>query len=491
MSAKVLWAVIGGFLTGVFVASIHPLGFTPALLAALLGVAAGFFVLVDRSKRDVLIVIAVACLSFGIGVVRMEFSHRAGDPLLSAHIGEHMVIEGVVAAEPDRRENNTRLTVDIASSSARVLVIAPLHTDARYGDVVRASGELELPEAFDTTEGRQFDYPKYLAKDGILYTLSFAQVERTGEHHGNPIISAAIAVKQLFLHGLGQALPEPEAGLAGGITVGDKRSIGDELTQDFIDSSLIHMVVLSGYNISVVINTMTAVIGRFGYVAQLSGAGIVVIFFALISGGAATAVRAGAMALIAIFARITHRVALAERILGVVCTGMVLWNPWTLVYDPSFQLSVLATLGLVLFTPIFAAWLPCVTVRWQIREIVSSTLATQLMVLPLLLYQSGNLSLVALPANLLALVTVPYAMGASFLAAFGGLIAGPLAPLVGVPAYVLLWYEIAIAQVFSALPFAAVTIPAFGAWWLVLAYGALFAWYRYYKKKMAETSSAS
>lgn len=499
MSAKVLWAVIGGFLSGVFLASVHPLGYSFALFAVALGMIAGLFIFIDRRKRGTLVVIAVALVSLSIGIARMHVAARVGDPNLSAKIGEKVVLEGVVSAEPDVRENNTRLTVDVSdmiyhiattSVSARVLVIAPLHTEARYGDIVRAEGTLALPEAFDTTEGRRFNYPAYLAKGDILYTLSFAQVNRSGENLGNPIKAGAISIKRLFLQGLGQAIPEPEAGLAAGITVGDKRSIGEELTEDFQRSSLVHMVVLSGYNISVVINAVIAVIGKLGHGAQFGAAGIIVVFFALISGGAATAVRAGAMALIAIFARVTRRVALAERILGVVCAAMVMWNPWTLVYDPSFQLSALATLGLVLFTPIFALWLPWLTAKWGVREIVASTLATQLTVLPLLLYQSGNLSLVALPANLLALVSVPYAMFASFCAAIAGLIAGPLAPILGAPAYLLLWYEITVAQLFSALPFAAVTLPAFSAWWLVIAYAAIFLWYRS-QKETAEQSSAS
>ncbi len=499
MSARVLWAVIGGFLTGVFCASIFPLGYTFALLSLLFGLFCGLYIFVDRQKKYALIVIAVACVSFAVGIVRMHSASRVGDPHVAEMVGESVILEGIVSAEPDVRENNVRLTVDVSSLiyqvattsvDARVLVTAPLHTEARYGDIVRAKGELGLPEAFDTTEGRRFDYPHYLAKDDILYTLSFAQIERVGSNTGNPIKAGAITVKQAFLRGLGAALPEPQAGLAGGITVGDKRSLGEDLAKDFRDSSLIHMVVLSGYNITVVINAVIFFVGKLGATAQFSAAGFVVVFFALISGGAATAVRAGAMALIAIFARVTHRVALAERMLGVVCTLMVLWNPWTLVYDPSFQLSALATLGLVLFTPIFAAWLAWVTAKRGMREILASTLATQLMVLPLLLYQSGTLSLVALPANLLALIAVPYAMFASFVAALGGLVVGPLAPLVAAPAYALLWYEISVAQLFASLPFAAITVPAFSGGWVVLAYAAIFAWYRLVKKETAEQGSA-
>ncbi len=483
--------MVGGFLTGVFLASFFSVGYTFALFALLLATLAGLFVFVRREKRAPLIVAAIACIAFAAGIARMEGAARSEDPTLSSHIGEKVTLSGIVSQEPDKRESNTRLTIDVTSLdgrattsvSARILAIAPLRTEAKYGDMVQVAGELGRPESFDTTLGRSFDYPKYLAKDGILYTLSFAQVELLGENRANPAKAFAIGIKQLFLQGLGASIPEPEAGLAGGITVGDKRSIGGELTEDFIATSLIHMVVLSGYNITIVINGVNALAERAPSYARFGVAGVIVALFALMSGGAATAVRAGAMALIAIYARTTHRTFLASRALGVVCVMMVLWNPWTLAFDPSFQLSALATLGLILFTPIFERWLTRVPKRWAMREILASTIATQLMVLPLLLYQSGTLSLVGLPANLLALVTVPLAMGASAVAAVAGLIAGPLAPIIGFPAYLVLGYEIAVAQFFASLPFASVEVPAFGALWLLIAYAILFTMYGYLKNK--------
>jgi competence protein ComEC len=116
-----------------------------------------------------------------------------------------------------------------------------------------------------------------------------------------------------------------------------------------------------------------------------------------------------------------------------------------------------------------------------LREIASTTLATQLTVLPLLLYQNGQLSLVALPANVLALVPVPFAMLASFIAAIGGMIAsvapalGGAAVLVAFPAYVLLTYIIDVAKFFASLPFASLSVSAFSAWWMFGAYAAMFA----------------
>jgi competence protein ComEC len=188
------------------------------------------------------------------------------------------------------------------------------------------------------------------------------------------------------------------------------------------------------------------------------------------------------MALIAVFARATGRVYLAGRVLGVVALGMVLWNPFTLAFDPSFQLSALATLGLIAFTPVFDARLQWLPARFGLREIAVSTLGTQLAVLPLLLYQNGQLSPYALPANLFALAPVPLAMLLSFVASIGGMLFGSLATPLAFPAYALLWYIIAVAKFSSSLPFAAVSVGAFNAWLMFVAYAILFGGLWLYEK---------
>jgi len=413
------------------------------------------------------------------------------DPVLAGYIDKSVTLEGIVTNEPDVRETGVLVPIKVSALIAEnsttsvyagltspehveagVLAHAPLHEDVSYGDRVRVSGKLQLPQAFDSGLGRQFNYPSYLAKDGISYELSYAHIEVMGSG-GNPVQKAAIYIKQRYLAGLGAAVAEPEAGLGGGITVGDKRSIGPELSDVFRRVSLVHMVVLSGYNITVVMNFVRWCLQLLPRYLQYGGLASAVLFFVLMSGGAASAVRAGAMALIAVFARATTRTFLATRILGIVAFAMVLWNPYTLGFDPSFQLSALATLGLILFTPIFSARLHWLTEKFALREIMASSLGTQLAVVPLLLYQNGQLSLVALPANLLALIPVPFAMLFSFIAAIAGILLGPFAVIVGFPAYALLWYIITVAQVFAALPFAAVSIPAFSAWLLMPIYAAL------------------
>ncbi|MDO8481948.1 MAG: ComEC/Rec2 family competence protein [bacterium] len=504
MPSRILLAVIFGFLAGVFARSFYFIGFAVAGFVGLLAVSAFIYAYIDGAKRKSLIILAVALLAFAGGILRMNSAVLVGDPELTAWLDKQITIEGVVSDEPDVRESNTRIFLDadalVSASStmpinAGVLVVAPRNTIVKYGDRVRATGTLRLPQAFETGEGREFNYPEYLAKDGIGYELAFAQVERIGEAKWSLLPAGggsafggkagAIWVKQNFLRGLLNALPEPAAGLGGGITVGAKRGLGEELNDIFIKVGLVHVLVLSGYNITIVINAVGFALSRLPKLFYFSGAVFVAIFFALMTGGAASSVRAALMAIIAVLGRTTGRLYLASRALGVVALGMVVWNPFILAFDLGFQLSALATLGLIWFTPIFFARLKWITEKFALREIAASTLGTQLAVLPLLLYQNGQLPLFSLPANLLALVAVPPAMAASAIASVAGLVAAPIAPIIAFPAHILLSYIIGVAKFFASLPFVSLAIGAFSAWWMFLAYGVMFGGLVFIKKGAA------
>lgn len=495
MRSHLFWVAVLGFLVGVFVRSFLPLGWYAGLFVLLL--AGALFLLTIATRRTPAIILGVALASSSVGVVRMHVSTLVLAPELHAQLEKKVTLEGYIFEEPDARESNARFSIRVdtlvtragtTAISAGVLAIGPLHASVEYGDRVRAEGELRLPESFESGTGREFNYPAYLKKDGIGYELAFAQIEKIGEGRQNPIKAGAIWIKQIYLAGIALALPEPHAGLAGGITAGDKRALGGELTDIFRTVGLIHIIVLSGYNIMVVIGFIDRIFSPRPVVLKVFGGAhrwvrfslgiLVAIFFALITGLAAASVRAAAMAIIAILGKASGRTYLALRALALVAFGMVLWNPWILAFDPGFQLSIIATWGIISISPLIASRLGFVTERLGLREIAATTIGTQIAVLPLLLYQSGTLSLVSLPANLLTLIVVPWAMLASFIAGVFGILAGPLAPIVGFPAYVLLSYILFVADLAARLPFASISVGIVGFWVLVLSYaliGAVFA----------------
>ena len=191
------------------------------------------------------------------------------------------------------------------------------------------------------------------------------------------------------------------------------------------------------------------------------GTGILAIFlFVILTGASSTAVRAGIMAILALVARGTGRTYDAARALLLAAALMVLWNPYILVYDVSFQLSFLATFAMIFMTPKFEKYFLWLKNKF-LFEIATTTVAVYVFVLPFILYKMGNLSLVALPANLLILPFIPLTMGLSYLTGFLGLISQILAVPAGFVTTLLLTYELKIVEIFANFPLAAVAVPDF------------------------------
>ena len=104
------------------------------------------------------------------------------------------------------------------------------------------------------------------------------------------------------------------------------------------------------------------------------------------------------------------------------------------------------------------------------REIVSSTIAAQVFVLPLILYKMGSLSLVALPVNFLILIFIPLTMILGFLTAGLGMLSYFLSVPFGWASYLFLKYEVFIVEMFADLPLASVNIKNFPLALMLLIY---------------------
>ena len=144
--------------------------------------------------------------------------------------------------------------------------------------------------------------------------------------------------------------------------------------------------------------------------------------------------------------------------------------------DISFQLSFIATAGVLFVTPKVIKWVKFLPIRFGFRELVATTIAATISVLPLLLHATGVLSIVSLPANILILPLIPLTMFFSFLVGVFGFIS----PMLSIPfAYIadlLLSYILSIIHFFAELPFASVTIKSFPLLLTLILYVFLVRW---------------
>jgi len=156
---------------------------------------------------------------------------------------------------------------------------------------------------------------------------------------------------------------------------------------------------------------------------------------------------------------------------------MLVFNPYLLLYDPGFQLSFLATLGLIVVAPYFETLLMVSGRALKIRDYVIATVATQIAVLPLLLYQIGELSIVSVLVNVLVLPMVALAMLLTFVTGMVGLVSPFLATGFGLLTYWSLQYILVIVAFVGSWPLAAVTVPPFPGWIVFVAYAAMGYWW--------------
>lgn len=472
-----LLSAVSGFVAGVFLRSVWSFGWQPTMFVVLVSSIFAAAAFLTARRAYTLAVLFCMCLAFGM--FRTSLTDSPPPNVFMNHIRHAVSYDGVVVSDPDLRDATQRLVVHVEDAGIRtnILVSARRYPVIVSGDRVQVSGILLPPQPFNDN-GRTFQYDKYLQRDGVRFVMNFASVRVIGSAPWYSLTATLARVKHLFLDGLAAALPEPYAALAGGIVIGGKTGLGTELQDAFVRSGLVQIIVLSGYNVMVVAEWVMTALAYFALSRRLrAGAGAVaLLFFVGVAGASATAIRAALMALIALFARATGRSYTAGRALLVAIFIMLLWNPLYLAFDPGFGLSVVATAGLIWLAPLIEARLSFVRSSfWQ--NAVATTLAAQTAVLPLLLYETGNLSLVAIPANLLVMPIVPAAMGFAALAGVMGALLGSIAPLVAsflaLPAYLSTAYLLAVARISSALPLAAFTLPPLPFWLAVLAYAFL------------------
>ena len=464
MSSVWFYTFILSFSSGIFLRSFFVIGWPGMLWVGCLGTGLFLILWRRRSKAQVIGIWIVALCFAGssLGMFRVAWDERSlvTPSSLATKIGENSELIGTVVREPDRRAQSTQLTVLVETE--KILVLTDRHTIVRYGDVVTLRGKLTAPQSFVTDLGREFDYPGYLQSKGIHYVMSFGEVEVERSDGGNRIFARILAWKEAYMNAVKAVVPEPEVGLGLGLILGVKQALGDELETAFRQTGVIHIVVLSGYNIMIIVGFVMTILARILPLRLRVIAGIIsIVVFALLVGAGASVIRASIMASIALAALALGRRYVMMRALCIAGFIMLLINPLLLVHDVGFQLSFMATLGLILVAPQFEVALLDSLSKIGVKEFLIATLATQVAVLPLLLYHIGEFSVVALVVNVLVLPLVPLAMLATFVAGLVALVSVGMALPFALVAYGFLTYIINVVMWFASLPYAALSVPSF------------------------------
>jgi len=454
--AGLLIAVLIGLLSG------SRLRMPWLLLAAGGAAAAGGLLLVRRGRWPLLLVASLLLAAArGAAVV-----HVPSPATLDYYRGGLVAVRGWLDEPPERHRSAIRLhlrltelaTADQPARPIRGRLLLTTHAGGSrfaYGDRVEAQGMV-----FPVGSSDRFDYADYLSRSEIWAVLRNPSVRVLGHSQGNPVYGILLRIKERFLTGVRQALPEPQAALVLGIVLGYRTALPADLEQRMIDTGLIHIVVISGLKVAIFAGIVQRLCFRVIPRAAAPAAVGAVAAYVVIAGASAAAVRAGLMGSAGLVGRALHRDTQPIVSLLVMATAMLLVQPafWR---DVSFQLSFLGTAGIVLFTDAIRRRIPLLP--GIVAEPFAVTVAAQAATLPVMAQNFGVVSVVGPLANALVLPALPAVIA---IGGAGGLLGGWLAWAGYLPLQAAGWicaYIAGVVNVLGAWPLAAAPAPTFPA----------------------------
>ncbi|MBD1828177.1 ComEC/Rec2 family competence protein [Microcoleus vaginatus GB1-A2] len=383
--------------------------------------------------------------------------------------------------------------------SGKLYVTVPLlQATSLYADnTIAVVGSLYKPQP--PSNPGAFDFQAYLAREGAFAGLKGRQIDWRRENaiaDVNRVNNQADAfwepsgmrpskiqaMRQRIVRSQLSQLNVPEGPLISAIALGKQAvDLPYNIRDYFVQAGLAHAIAASGTQVSMVLALVLALTRRFSKQLQFSfGVGALFLLVGL-TGFEASVSRAALMGFGTLFALVLNRQVKPLGLLLIAATILLLVNPlW--IWDLGFQLSFLATLGLIVTTPPLMAkldWMPP-----AIASIVVVPIAASIWVLPLLLYVFSVVSPYSILVNIIAAPLLWILSIGGMISALAGLIFPPagsvLAQLLDYPAKGL----IAIAQYFSQLPGNSVAVGQVSVFQLIALYSLIgWVWIGGRKKK--------
>ena len=396
-----------------------------------------------KQKRLALVFV----LFFLFGCLRLNLAAPNINALhISFYNEQNKSFEAVVSEEPDARIAEQRLTVEPVEFKGKVLLKTALFPEYRYGDRLKVDCKLLTPQAVE-----DFQYDRYLARYGIYSVCYEPKIYRLASEQGNFLVSGIYKFKAAFARRINQTIAEPQAALLAGILIGSRQGIPADVSETFKDVGITHIIAISGYNITIIVAMLMGVFAALRVNRKKAFWGIVIglIFFVILTGASASVVRAAVMGFIVLFAKQLGQASKIKNVLVLSAAVMVLVNPRILLWDAGFQLSFLATLGLIYLGPILQKRLKMVPQTFGLQENMASTLSAIIFTLPIILFNFHRFSMVAPIVNVLILPAIPWIMLVGFIQVLAAFVWLPLGQVVGWASWFLISYVLKVAALFS------------------------------------------
>lgn len=443
---KLLLALLSIFLLGVIFTKLAASREFLVLTVLFLFLLSSIF-FIWKNKLNYFWVSCFLLASFMLGVFRFTTSEKENQ--YQKYFGTHIEIEGEIIKDVDVRPSLQLITFRPNNFNQNILLYIKNKHTYFYGDKLWVRGVVSRPEPFNN-----FDYESYLNTKDTYALIQDANAIVLEKHQGNFVIEKILYFKSWVSKKLTKQISSPENQIVLGTLIGGKSGIPKSIQESFQVAGLSHILSVSGFNITLIVVALATPIykitgRRFGFWILL----IILFIFSLMAGFGASVIRASLMGLLLLIAGVSGRQYNVTP--GVVIAGgvMVFLNPLILFHDVGFQLSFLATLGIVHFNAPLQWIFKNIPDDYSLKESAISSISALTATLPLIIYSFGSIHILSVVINTLTLPIVPLIMVAGALS---------LVPIIGIGfgylASILVKYVILVTKLATILPYLSLPI---------------------------------
>jgi len=430
-----------------------------------------YFILQRKPGNIALIFFFLAFLSLGIG------RHLRARLLPTDEISRHIPFQttkrsrlaGVVASIPNKSSERVdfvlaceRLTTDDreieVTGKTQVFLYTSEPPEINYGDRVKLSGRLSLPLASGNLG--LFDYRKYLSYGNVHSLFSVYRredIEILGRAKISTFRLVISKIRQRIDSVIKSTLPQMESSILAGVMLGERSGLSRQIQEIFVDAGVLHTLAVSGLHVGLVLFIFYAFFRliRIPKMTTYFLTILVVTIYAQVVGGRPSAVRAAIMATCGLVAVLLERDKHLYNSLALAALIILLFNPFTL-FDVGFQLSFMATLGILYLTPHFQTYFRFSKPHKLITYLLSSLAVSAgalVGVYPVTAFYFNKISLIALISNILVVPQVGVVIALGFASSILGLFSLWLARVISIINRLFIDILIGCIGFFASLPF--------------------------------------
>lgn len=424
-------------------------------------------------KKAIIIFVISAVIS-GIITIKQNYSYENK----FSNIREEQFI-GVVISSPKTKKYYTQYKVKIESIDkdknyrhTYVYLNVKSNGTIKYGSIILFKGEFVEPEIARNYRG--FSYKEYLKSIGIYGTIKADTVKEIGNKKLGIIKTLANDVSIKIKETIKEYIQnEDNRNLLLGILIGDDDELSKNIKEDFQNSSLSHILAVSGMHVSFVIMFVTIFLSKIDFSKKISKVICIVflIFFIFLTGEMPSVKRACIMAILGLISQLIYRKNDTITSLSISLLIILIYNPFSIM-DVGLILSFGATCGIIIFYEIIFNLIDNRNnnnkVITKINEIVSVSISAQILIFPLSIMFFNKISLTFLFSNLLISSFIGLIIALGFVS-----IIIPIDILFKI-LEVFLILLIKIAEVFSSIPISHISIVTPSLTTIILYYVIVF-----------------